>query len=108
MDESRNKVSVGDRIRIKEFDDMADEFGVDRYGDISPSPNVPCFSKHMKKYCDATGTIVGVDNYPGYLRINIDFDSDKLLSDGWTFADYMVIAEQDILSMPDVACLYGA
>lgn len=105
----REKFKVGDRIVVRGFDDMADEFGVDRYGDISPPRlNAPCFSKHMKKYCDATGTIVGVDNRYGYLRIHIDFDNDKLLNGGWIFADYMVIAEQDILSMPDVACLYGA
>ena len=49
MDESRNKLSVGDRIRIREFDDMAEEYGVDRYGDIiPPCPNIACFSRHMK------------------------------------------------------------
>ena len=113
MDESRNKVSVGDRIRIKEFDDMAEEYGVDKYGDIiPPCPNVYCFSRHMKDYCGATGIVTNMDIsiFPTgiYSRIYIDFDDDKFRKVSWVFMDYMVTVESntEMPEMQDIAALY--
>ena len=113
MDESRNKVNVGDRIRIREFDDMAKEYGVDKYGDIiPPCPNIACFSKHMKKYCGATGTVRNMDIcvFPTgiYSRIYIDFDDDKFRVVPWVFMDYMVTIESntEMPEMQDIAVLY--
>lgn len=113
MDESRNEFSVGDRVRIKEFDDMAEEYGVDKYGDIiPPCPNIACFSKHMKKYCGATGTVTSMDIslFPEgiYSRIYIDFDDGKFRVVPWVFMDYMVTVESNTETpeIQDIAMLY--
>lgn len=48
------EIEVGDRVRIREWDDMAKEFGIDEDGDIKTQY---FFMKDMKKYC---GKVVGV------------------------------------------------
>ena len=114
MEKSRNKVNVGDRIRIKEFDDMAEEYGTDKYGDITPPcPNISCFSRHMKNYCGATGTVTNMDIslFPEgiYSRIYIDFDdNNKFGRASWVFMDYMVTVEPntEMPEMQDIAMLY--
>ena len=113
MEESRIKVSVGDRIRIREFDDMVEEYGTDKYGNIIPPyPNISCFNRHMKDYCGATGTVRNMDIcvFPTgiYSRIYIDFDDDKFRVVPWVFMDYMVTIESntEMPEMQDIAVLY--
>lgn len=48
------EIEVGDRVRIREWDDMAKEFGIDEDGDIKTE----CFfTKDMKKHCGEIVTI---------------------------------------------------
>lgn len=49
---------IGDRVTIRQWDDMKSEFGLNRFGDIK----VPkaCFTESMRKYCGKTLTIVDV------------------------------------------------
>lgn len=58
---------IGDRVTIRQWDDMAAEFGLNRFGDIK----VPkaCFTESMRKYCGKTLTIVRKTTI--YLRILI-------------------------------------
>lgn len=43
--------NVGDKVTIRQWDDMESEFGLDEYGGIK----VPkTFTKFMKKYCGQT------------------------------------------------------
>ena len=53
---------IGDKVTIRQWDDMESEFGLDEYGDIK----VPkaCFTEPMRKYCGKTLTIVHVNRYP--------------------------------------------
>lgn len=53
---------IGDRVTIRQWDDMAAEFGLDVYGDIK----VPkaYFTEPMRKYCGKTFTIVHINRYP--------------------------------------------
>lgn len=52
--------NVGDKVTIRQWDDMAAEFGLDKYGEI----NVPkCFTKDMKQYCGQTLPIVHVTRH---------------------------------------------
>lgn len=53
--------NVGDRVTIRQWDDMAAEFGLDEYGDIK----VPkaYFTEPMRKYCGKTLTIVRKNHY---------------------------------------------
>lgn len=51
--------NVGDRVTIRQWDDMESEFGL-KYGSI----NVPKhFTKDMKKYCGQTFPIVRIRRY---------------------------------------------
>ncbi len=49
------KYKVGDKVRVRQWDDMAREFGIDKYGDIDMG-NI-LFSKAMKQYCRKVFTI---------------------------------------------------
>ena len=52
--------NVGDKVTIRQWDDMAAEFGLDEYGGIK----VPkTFTEFMKKYCGKTLTIVRKNHY---------------------------------------------
>lgn len=52
--------NVGDKVTIRQWDDMAAEFGLDKYGGI----NVPkCFTKDMKQYCGQTLSIVHIRHH---------------------------------------------
>ena len=52
--------NVGDKVTIRQWDDMAAEFGLDEHGNI----NVPkLFTKPMKKYCGQTLPIIHVCRY---------------------------------------------
>lgn len=52
---------VGDRVIVRQWDDMAAEFGLDVYGDIK----VPkaYFTEPMKRYCGNTLPIVRINHY---------------------------------------------
>lgn len=52
--------NVGDEVTIRQWDDMAAEFGLDEYGGIK----VPkTFTEFMKQYCGQTLPIVHVRRY---------------------------------------------
>lgn len=53
--------NVGDRVTIRQWDDMKSEFGLNRYGAIK----VPAafFTEPMKRYCGQTLSIVRVERY---------------------------------------------
>lgn len=53
--------NVGDKVTIRQWDDMAAEFGLDGFGDINVSKTF--FTKRMKQYCGQTFPIVHVNRY---------------------------------------------
>lgn len=71
------KHKVGDKVKIRKWDDMAREYGVcnDKY---IRTPNKIYFNKYMRGYCGKTLTIIKVDNR-GYRCKNIT----------WHFTDAM-------------------
>ena len=50
---------VGDIVRIRDWDDMADEFGVNSYGSIRCNGN---FIPDMRYLCGLESKIVSIDN----------------------------------------------
>lgn len=56
---------VGDRVRIKTWEKMAQEFDVDEDGDIRTS-NTFYFNKSMKQYCEKIYVIKNANYYNGY------------------------------------------
>ena len=48
------KYKVGDKVKVREWDDMVEEFGTDEDGDIDCNL---CFVKDMKEYCGKEMTV---------------------------------------------------
>ena len=68
----------GDQVTIRQWDDMAAEFGLNEYGEIK-IPKI--FSKVMKKFCGQTFTIKDVRRKtPPYFDTYILEDSGFLFS----------------------------
>lgn len=53
------KYKVGDKVKVRKWNDMEAEFGINEDGNI----NTPVFrfTKHMEDYCDKSATIIGND-----------------------------------------------
>ena len=45
---------VGDKVKVREWDDMVEEFGTDEDGGIDCNM---CFVEYMKKYCGKEMTV---------------------------------------------------
>ena len=58
------KFKVGDKVRVRQWDDMAKEFGVDSSGAIDKSPY---FIGAMRQYCGQVLTIEGINAFGYYL-----------------------------------------
>ena len=83
---------VGDRVRIKTWEKMAQEFGVDEDGDIRTS-NTFYFNKSMKQYCEKIYVIKNVNYYNDYYYRLEGIDD-------YTFNDDMI--EQKELTKEDL------
>lgn len=58
-------IHVGDVVRIRSFEDMKSEFGVDRYGDI-PGYDSVSFVAKMQELCGAVFTVAYALNQDDY------------------------------------------
>ena len=85
-------LKVGDKVTIRQWDDMAEEFGVDYDGDIK-CKNI--FISDMRKYCGKTFTIVDIEDYlypiPAYVLSDDSGTAlkDSVFSTPWTFTEDM-------------------
>ena len=78
-----SKFNVGDRVMIREFDDMKEEFGVNEYGEIKCRFT---FTESMKYLCGKIGTITDV-SYSGNYAISFDDETDASY---WSISDDML------------------
>lgn len=72
------KYKVGDKVKVREWDDMVEEFGTDEDGDIGCNL---CFIKYMEKYCGEEMTVSRV--LTGYYILEED-------DEGWQWTDDML------------------
>ena len=76
------KYKVGDKVRVRQWDDMVKEFGVDKFGHISTKTGY--FTKQMKEFC---GGVYEIDSVleKGYWLKNRDgyfwYFTDDMLED---------------------------
>lgn len=76
-----DEIKVGNRVKIRDWDDMKEEFGLDCCGHI----NAPlCFNSAMKKYCGKIALITHIDKDDDSFKISID---DR----GWWFDKNMIV-----------------
>ena len=78
-----SKFKIGDRVIVREFDDMKEEFGVNRFGEITCRFT---FTEKMKYLCGETGTITYVSSFGNY---NVSFD-DGTDASAWSISDDML------------------
>lgn len=80
-----NRYKVGDKVRVKDWDDLVDEFGMDLDGVINKPSDKYTFVEPMKEFCGQIVTISDVQDN-GY---NIEEDG------GWQgWSDYMFVDEE--------------
>ncbi len=80
----KNEFKVGDRVKIREWDDMAKEFGVDKFsGNIRRS--YVYFIKEMKHLCGRTGIVTDILG----LEVRLNFD-DKSGDTNWHYSTDMI------------------
>lgn len=70
---------IGKQYRIRQWDDMEKEFGMNGCGDIKTQY---IFTEPMRPLCGKVATLVGVDSYGVYLKTWIDCDG---LDTEWCF-----------------------
>lgn len=69
---------VGDKLRVRDWEDMEREFGLDRDGDIKCTP---FFVEEMRKFCGKVVNVnyVAYDKYDEKLKIGIREDNDMYI-----------------------------
>lgn len=85
------KFKIEDRVVVRSFEEMADEYGVDAYGDIFGGTMPYIFNKKMKVYCGEAGTVKGFSGDD----VIINFDKPSLNGSHWRFCKEMLELEYD-------------
>lgn len=105
------RFEVGDRVRIRDWDDMATDFFVDDDGDIrfEDDPVSPYFVGDMRYFCGETGEIYDVQYNAygdGIDRVLIELDDldddDNDLIDDWEISNLMIEPEECAIMSDDV------
>lgn len=91
--------NIGDRVTIRQWDDMAAEFGLDVYGGIK----VPkTFTEFMKKYCGQTLPIVHVNRYPSQFFDSYILDDSSVVFSSPMFEQSYPTVVSSTLSFDDL------
>ena len=83
------KFRVGDKVKIKSWEEMEKEFGLDRSGNIDCNAH---FTNSMKKYCGATATISAINSDE---IVVLTSNSSNLDFSFWTFSTDMIKKAND-------------
>ena len=76
-----DEIKVGNRVKIRDWDDMKNEFGVDSFGYINSPVS---FNPSMKEYCGKIAEIIYIDKNDNTFKLSID--------DGmWWFDKNMIV-----------------
>lgn len=85
------RFEIEDRVVVRSFEEMADEYGVDAHGDIFGGTMPYIFNKKMKVYCGEAGTVEGFSGDD----VIINFDKPSLNGSHWSFCKEMLELEYD-------------
>ena len=77
---------VGDRVVVREWDDMVKEYGTSKWGDIAKDSH---FTSGMKNLCGRTATVTAVKEGLFFKTIDLDFDG-KSGTSSYTFNPWML------------------
>ena len=86
-----SKFAPGDIVRIRDWDDMAAEYGVTD-GDIDIGENRPWFTQPMRQFCGMICTVTAIETVSRYELVRIkevgDAPNDSIQL--WNFCDEML------------------
>ena len=102
------KFEIGDRVVVRDYVDMAEEYGKDEFGDITPDKRATPFTTEMIRFCGESGTVedIFVDDIYNDIEVIIDFDDKSLDVDIYSFSDFMIEKATTGDTLPDVSALY--
>ena len=102
--------SVGDRVRVREFNDMVNEYDIVRVSSgitFIKFPYGAPFMNMMKKYCGETGTVIDIIPKENCQNIVVEFDDALIDPEGWIFVNYAFTRiEEATTDFPDIGNLY--
>ena len=101
--------NVGDRVRVREFNDMANEYDVLRIGraKLIKFPYGAPFVGMMEKYCGEAGTVIDIIPKENCQNIIISFDNPLISQGRWIFVNYAFTRiEEATADFPDIGNLY--
>lgn len=78
---------VGDRVRIRSWEDMEREYGLDADGNIE-TPFADSFIREMKHLCGRTAKITDIFGFEVALRFDEDYGNEN-----WNYTYYMIEPE---------------
>lgn len=88
---------VGDRIVIRDWDDMAADFEIDDDGDISISEYNTYFIDEMRRLCGAHGVIDNIDD-DDYVYLSLDDEELNEFAHRYNFFPLMLrLEDEDIV-----------
>ena len=79
----KNKFKVGDLVEIKSWEEMEEEYGLNKSGEIKCNK---VFAHEMKKFCGKHYTIKQIHSDGGVIFVNYDMDVDGI----WHFSTHMI------------------
>lgn len=86
------KFKVGDRVRIRQWDDMAKEFGTNGYGNIKCCPG---FTKEMRQLCGKKATISSIGEFFSKSVHLKDFENCEGIETKWYYSTDMLEPVED-------------
>ena len=92
------KFKVGDRVRVRQWEDMEREFGLTRFGSIA---NADVFTKSMRTLCGKTAIIGGITG-GGTITLCNQEDADTL-GWGWCYSSDMFEPAEEVKPMSRLA-----
>ena len=82
-----NVFKVGEKVKIKTWDELATEFGVENQG--MPISVIPCtfgFIPEMKEFSDRIFTIKSINTENGAFKNSVRFEEPEIEESPWNFS----------------------
>ena len=103
MDDKR--FHVGDKVIVRDWEDMAAEYEVDDDGDIVFPGDLPYFTTEMRQFCGQAFTVTKINEYDclddeRYTMV-LDIPEDDG-GDWWSFCPEMLILADDLLPEQEI------
>ena len=93
-------LETGDRIVIRDWDDMAAEYAIDSDGDIHMPEYDTYFTKEMRKLCGAHGVIISIDE-DDWIYLSLDNEELNEFADCYHFFPPMLRLEDEDIEISD-------